>query len=146
MKKPMERCSALRGISCRWMKERHCLWMGIRPRGEGEREKGRVQGEGVGEWAAAEEGERWVGELAEPLGTGGEDFDGLFNGAFEVSGLRPLGRRWRPGAAEAEADLGERERVRARLSASDSISSSWLSEMADGELARFAAERVIGAK
>lgn len=55
VKKPIEMCSALRGISWRWIMERQCLWMGIRPSGLGERLKSRQYEEVDG---AADEGER----------------------------------------------------------------------------------------
>jgi len=35
VKNPIETCRIFRGTSCRCTKERHCLWIGIRPRGLG---------------------------------------------------------------------------------------------------------------
>lgn len=67
MKKPMETWSAFRGISWRCTKERQCLWMGIKPRGEGEREISRHD--------EAEKGERWpfgFGVVSAGLGLGFE--------------------------------------------------------------------------
>ena len=34
-KKPIDTCKSFRGTSCRCTKDRHCLWIGIRPRGLG---------------------------------------------------------------------------------------------------------------
>lgn len=34
-KKPIETCKTFRGTSCRCTKDRHCLWIGIRPKGLG---------------------------------------------------------------------------------------------------------------
>ena len=57
---------------------------------------------------------------------------------FELAAVKPLGRR------RLRMELGLRLRVRARFSTSESDSCS--SEIAFEEGARFAAERVMGAK
>ena len=61
---------------------------------------------------------------------------GIFD--LEETAFRPLGLRC------LSADLGLRLRVRALFSTSESVSCS--SAIADGDVARLAAERVIGAK
>jgi len=77
--------------------------------------------------------------LADPLVTAPSAFcfeAGMLD--FGVMGVRPLGRR------RKAADFGLRLRVLALFSRSESGSCS--SAMAEGEVARLAAERVMGAK
>lgn len=119
----MERWSALRGISWRCTNERQCLWMGIRPRGEREREMSRHVED------VAEEGERKPFVEA----SGGFSFGWA---GFELLAFCCFA-----------SVFGLRLRVLARFSrleSEDEGSSS--SDMVSGDLRRLAAERVMGAK
>lgn len=133
MKNPMETCKALRGISCRCTKERQCLWIGIRPRGEGDRDMERQYDESA---EAAEEGERW------PLDSETAPSGGIFAGTDDFEAAASFCRlAW---------VFGLRLRARARFSRLESEegeSGSGSSDMGEGEFCLLAAaERVMGAK
>lgn len=114
------------------MKDRQCLWMGIRPSGDGDREMLRQYEESAG---VADVGERCPFML--PFG---DCFNGGTGGGASLVAERAF--CWRAKV------LGERDRERARFSREESEESEeddWAIE--EGEVYRLRpAERVMGAK
>lgn len=135
-------CRALRGISCLWTKARHSRWIGIRPRGEGERERFRQYELPKPKSRYASAGERKPFDLpaAAPFG-GLETGSGAFLRLVECE--RPFTRGiWR-------SIWGLRLLVRARESSgssSDVLFASSCSSIGSTELTRATFDRVSGPK